>query len=168
MTEEIGTLKELGVKPGDVVECVWDYVNTWTEGCRYEMTHRGLSADKPPEQLSSISTFRLISRASDTPKIWGEMTDEERGALLLAEHEGKVIEKSPNQYNPIWADKGSSSFVYWCAYRVKPEPVRETVTLHYGVWGYASAEGHEGATHRITFDLIDGKPDCASIKMEEI
>ena len=23
-------------------------------------------------------------------------------------------------------------------------------------------------THRITFDLIDGKPDCASIKMEEL
>jgi len=30
------------------------------------------------------------------------------------------------------------------------------------------SSGTTGATHRITFDVIDGKPDCASIRMEEL
>jgi len=47
-----------------------------------------------------LSVKRIISRASDDtqssqegePKLWREMTDAEKGALLLAHHEGKVIE----------------------------------------------------------------------------
>jgi len=30
---------------------------------------------------------------ADTPKLWRDMTDSEKGALLLAHHEGKVIER---------------------------------------------------------------------------
>jgi hypothetical protein len=51
-----------------------------------------------------------------------------------------------------------------------PEPKRETVTL-YGCrendkWGFS--EKRPDDTHRITFDLIDSKPDCDSIRMEEL
>lgn len=52
---------------------------------------------------------------------------------------------------------------------VKPEPVRETVKLFsHSVSLVWSSERDEFDTHRITFDLIDGKPDCDSIKMGEI
>ena len=51
-------------------------------------------------------------------------------------------------------------------YRIKPEPKRdvETVCWHKS-WGFLPRR-HREATHRITFDTIDGEPDLNSIKME--
>lgn len=106
-------------------------------------------------------------QADETPKLWRDMTDAEKGALLLAKHEGKVIEffdgdKWAKPINVVWYD--------WNAYRVKPEHVRETV-VRYGSpqdnWWLTSKQSNRD-THRITFDLIDGKPDCSTIKMEKI
>lgn len=105
-----------------------------------------------------------MTNTTYTPKLWRDMTDAEKGALLLAEHEGKMIE--------VWANGAwYSGIPHWsdeAAYRVKPEPVRKTVDYWWrndeGIkhtWGF-------GDTHRITFDLLDGKPDCTSIKMEKI
>jgi len=151
---EIGTLKELNLKPGDVVKCVStpNFDCEWTIGSLYTMTDIGLPSDKNIPQRISISEFRLISRASEIPKLWRDMTDAEKGALLLAHHEGKVIEyfiggcgwmKCPA---PIWS--------YGHAYRVKPEPKRVTVPL--------MADFKEIGT----IDLVDGKPDLASIKLD--
>jgi hypothetical protein len=56
------------------------------------------------------------------------------------------------------------------AYRVKPAPIRETVTMYVGAgskW-VGSRSKWEEDTHRITFDLIEGKPERDSIKMEEL
>jgi len=200
VTEETGTLAELNVKPGDVVE--------WISNRRLHtiITSEKITEDKWRGEIRAnlsdygfgvfgAEMFRLISRASDTPKTWGEMTDEERdavpqsvlddptnplqipwrdmtpdvkGALLLAHHEGKVIE---SKYYDGWAH---IILVLWLdteAYRVRPpEPKRETVAIE----GYVTSNddyvssGTTGATHRITFDVIDGKPDCASIRMEEL
>lgn len=69
-------------------------------------------------------------------KAWGEMNDEEQGALLLAHHRGEVIE--------IWDTHEEEWLVcdvpYWvngCVYRVKKEPVvevrKEVVTIGHGV-----------------------------------
>jgi hypothetical protein len=96
-----------------------------------------------------------------TPKTWGEMTDEEKGALLLAHHQGKVIEfvndcdvRDWKKAVPRWAD--------FCSYRVRPpEPKRETVTLS-GWWigakYFAASTGGRLAndTHRITLPSLDG------------
>ena len=113
------------------------------------------------------------------PKLWKDMTPEEKGALLLARHEGKVIE-----WNGLhtatgkwvgWTDCGDGYL--WdgtfsgngFAYRVKPEPVVVTVVMTGGVFsGFARGDEEPDDTHRITFDLVDGKPDCNSVKMEEI
>ena len=104
-------------------------------------------------------------RAEQPPKLWRYMTPEEKGALLLADHEGHAIQQLyPSGWktrDPEWSD--------FCAYRVRPEPKRETVALYFG-------ELKQGAllrkvrtdTHRITFDLIDGKPDPDSIRMEQV
>ena len=105
---------------------------------------------------------------TNNPKTWGEMTPEEKGALLLARHEGKVIE--------CWQwDDGPWLAGEWCfddasAYRVKPK--RETVTMtggtHHsrGFLCFGADAREEWDTHRITFDTIDGEPVCASIRME--
>jgi hypothetical protein len=96
------------------------------------------------------------------------MTDEEKGALLLAHHEGKVIEVFDYGYwLPFFIGDLSDGMIV----RVRPpEPKRETVSI------YGAPSKHIQwcldqcglDTHCITFDLIDGKPDCASIDMEEL
>lgn len=73
---------------------------------------------------------------SDAPKTWGEMTDAEKGALLLARYEGGVVE--------AYLDGGwrvSQAAYCWDhdrAYRIRPEPK---------VWG----EMTEGMTLRDWF-----------------
>lgn len=106
----------------------------------------------------------------DTPKLWRDMTPEEKGALLLAHHEGKVIQCFGVD---LWHDE---EWPFWhpeAAYRIRPEqsvePKRETVEIrgHVGL-GWSSLDFDDDDTHRITFDLIDGKPDPASIKLEAL
>ena len=120
-------------------------------------------AEKAPVNVTMTGLYEDFS----PPKLRRDMTDEEKGALLLAHCEVKVIGVDyghgcgwESVDGPVWWDS--------VAYRVKPEPVRETVKL-YGrvnssVWGKICPED----THRITFDLIDGEPDCSSIKMEKV
>lgn len=93
-------------------------------------------------------------------KTFGEMTDEEQGALLLAHHRGEVIE--------IW-DKHSEEWLvcevpYWvhgCAYRVKKEPVVDvrvqdvTVTERHGYDFLGAIEIHQDV--RATCTYTDGK-----------
>lgn len=159
---KIGTLEELDVKPGDVVECIESSYHTAT-GERYTINDHGDILEHTFGKTNS-STFRIISRASDAPKLWRDMTDAEKGALLLAHHEGKVIEYA------LDCEDGSTKWYFTdfmvpqsgVAYRVRPEPKLETVTL------YGCRDRFLGDTHRITFDLIDGKPDVGSVKMDEL
>ena len=141
--------------------CLWKDDGACDEGSQYDLV---------AEWTDTQSTTSTPS----TKKLWCHMTPEEKGALLLAHHEGKVIQalvggawmKVAKQ--PPWSTR--------CAYRVKPEPTVEMVTLDgadFGKglsvkWSFRQG-GHIGPdTHRITFNMIDGKPDCASIKMEEL
>ena len=164
MTKETGTLKELNVKPGDVVETCY---TSMTQYCHTIASvdgdeYRSVETDST---LGDAVPWRIISRASDDePKKWRDMTGWEKSALLLAHHEGKVIEAwgGCEWYGikyPAFADRH--------AYRVRPEPKRETVTvcedgLAFGI-GVSASKGHI-----ITFDTIDGKPDCTSVKMKEL
>jgi hypothetical protein len=96
----------------------------------------------------------------------------------LAHHEGAVIE-----YYGISDAKWFPSDVegpYWMptnAYRIKPskpEPKVETVTMTGGLhphrvfWCFGADHLENYDTHLITFNLIDGKPDCDSVKMMPI
>lgn len=108
-------------------------------------------------------------------KTWGEMTREEKGELLLAHHDSKVIQSSltantwHNISEPMWYNEQ--------VYRVKPEPVVETVVM-YGRndrqgdaqdWTMGSASVPWTLdTHKITFNVVDGVADCSSVKMEEV
>lgn len=105
---------------------------------------------------------------TDTRKTFGEMTDAEKGALLLAHHEGKAIMVSAvrggysETSDPLWLDQ--------CVYFVKPEPVVETATLYFKVSGRGiirPALSRE-ADYKLEYTYTDGDPDCASIRMEKI
>ena len=155
---EIGTLKGLKVKPGDLVECVEGWISA-KKGERYLVNKDGDIKDFESD-TTTMSQFRIISRAPDKPRLWRDMTPEEKGALLLAYHEGKVIENK-SEYNdwidatPFWVDN--------FAYRVKPDPVVKAVTLYAG---HADPDCFPMPIGTIT--LIDGKPDLSSIKMEKL
>ena len=117
------------------------------------------------------SKWDLVAEWVDEPKTWGEMSPEEKGALLLAELEGKqiqmLLENTWKDVIPQWASLR--------CYRVKPEPEVFKVTLQGGnfrqekdYWSFRR-DGHIGDdTHKITFSLVDEEPDCGSIKMEKI
>lgn len=60
------------------------------------------------------------------PKTWGEMTDAEKGALLLAKHEGKVIEVHDGDDEWVSCQGG---FFHRLAYRVKPSPSHLPLTV---------------------------------------
>lgn len=184
---ETGTLAELKVKPGDVVEFVSGEVKGFDIGHRYACEAGkdgfGREAVGPINVLggcipgrSAALEWRIISRASDTPKTWGEMTDAEKGALLLKFHDG-ANPQSCDSLEDEWIDDpyvlemGCEDQRF---YRAEPEPKRETVTIEGWVNGvndaYFDTEDsfRDIKDLRITFDVVDGKPDCSSVRMEEV
>ena len=159
-----GTLQELNVQPGDVVEWTGDGEVGTIDNL---MIWRGINGGRMKVSDSTIHDWRIISRAprDDTPKLWRDMTAEEKGALLLAALEGKVIEYSAGyeweEDKPEWHDNLS--------YRVKPDDVVETVVIYTGnVNGEWAPYEDLDDTYRITFDIINGEPDPTSIRMERI
>lgn len=65
---------------------------------------------------------------SDTPKLWRDMTPEEKGALLLADHEGRQIDMWFARRG-AWVDSISFSAYDDIAYRVHPEPEPEPTPM---------------------------------------
>lgn len=139
-----------------------DFVQSYGDGFVWDQNGLG------KEDAKGIN---LIAEWTDTPaepKLWRDLTPAEKGALLLAHHHGKSIEAwlYDDRWMPIEPD-----WLEHNAYRVKPETKAETVTLYAGVYAgdwAASPAKMSPDTHRITFDLIDGKPDPSSIRMEEL
>ena len=168
---KVGTLKELNVKPGDVVELIGGSECIYTIDRIAGGDFYGDATDVPIFDDGYLGRgWKLISRSDDTQKLWRDMTPEEKGALLLAHHEGKEIQAFNilkagdwSRTNPLWIDDE--------AYRIKPEPKVEVVTMDVAnydqEWEFYEHKGTH-ATHRITFNTIDGKPDPASIKIEEL
>ena len=69
---------------------------------------------------------------TDTPKLMRDMTDAEQGALLLAHHRGKKIQVFLDGI-PKWDRTSRPTWKPDLAYRVEPEPQRETVKLRAGL-----------------------------------
>ena len=178
------TLAELDVKPGDVVRY---------DNLEYEVMHpdghpwlnvsriwgkRG-SRDNWIDETCPACT--IVSRANepteDKPKTWGEMTDAEKGALLLARLNGGTVEgffETDTSVVKRWFVWCRDDYMDRIPYRIRKEPLRETVTLSireanskHGDW-YTPGTPGSPPTHTITFDTIDGKPDCASITMAKL
>lgn len=71
-------------------------------------------------QMKSNPDQDLIAEWQDEPTLWRDMTPEEKGALLLAKYEGKVID---TYVHPVWVSYQGSIY-HGDAYRIRPEPVK--------------------------------------------
>ena len=161
------TLKELNVNPGDVVEHsdgeIYEIrIAEDGELANWDIRHGywGITV------AESTQMYTIISRASDEPKKFGDMTPDEKGALLLAHHEGKAIEVWNGEY---W-ECVEQIFAEFVAYRIKPEPKIEVVNMYADLseCGMFGSTKNGDDTHTITFTTIDGVPDCSSIKMDAL
>lgn len=104
----------------------------------------------------------------ENTKTFSELSKEEKGELLLAHHERKVIEWL--DYNDQWNIIKSPCWDDDTCYRIKPETKTETVTLygdHPQTQGFADYR-YSYDTHKLTFNVIDGIIDCGSVKLEEL
>ena len=77
----------------------------------------------------------LVGEGFTTPQQFGDLTDADKGALLLAQHQGKVIQEF--NIHDVWGDLGQFSHPLskYGIYRVKPDRITGTV------------------------EVVDGKPD---------
>jgi hypothetical protein len=112
-------------------------------------------SDDPWQWFMGRSTYQPyvketpMAQMTQEPKLWKDMTPEEKLTLLLARDEGKVIQTiyDLESKNPTWEDNLYPAWSSVCAYRVKPaEPVVETVEL--------CVDGH-----KITLTYRDGVVD---------
>jgi len=150
---EYKTLREWGVKEWDVVERRGGarFTVRMSDG---RLALKALNGEWGVDVAEAEARYTIISRATPAPKLWRDMTPAEKGALLLAAHEGKMIECCDGaawwkiRPPPVWRDG--------TAYRVRPEPVVEVVDLLI-----------PGGVKIGTVALRDGKPDPASVKVEE-
>lgn len=133
MTQEYKTLRELDVKPWDVVECVGkvNESDPYNDLIGVQYFHDGKVMRRKcywGDGFVNLNEpdlyFRIVSRApcDDIPKLWRDMTDVEKGALLLAHHKGKAIEAWDGDE---WLHADCPSWSYDTQYRVRPEPKRE-------------------------------------------
>jgi hypothetical protein len=159
----------------------WDIIAEWVDDISdilnsIDVTDTDGNGDKHylsdyPETISA--EIGGLYEEPKYPTLWCDMTPEEKGALLLAHHEGKEIE--------LFNERGLCAWMshihpeeFWLdeyAYRIKPEPKVEVVVLENdrnGGRSFYEDSGTHKNTHRITFNLIDGEPDCDSIKMEKV
>ncbi len=181
------TLAELDVKPGDVVryDNREDTIGEWDDGLGawgVEGTPGVTLIDGPVWHLVSRSNeaedaednricderqdgpfVKVAIDGLDKPKTWGEMTDAEKGALLLAAHDGQAIQYTlfPHESAAEWRDAKAPCFADVHGYRIRIEPVRSTVTM-WGINGsgvFTEAPYAPGiADVKLTFDTIDGNP----------
>lgn len=127
------------------------------EGWHYFHSGKHRYNDRDLDLIAKVTSPKV----EDAPKMWCDMTPEEKGALLLAKHEGKVIEVY-SEAGSKWAEDGRTKFYAWNAYRVKPEPKRESHNLF-----VYTRENDYLPTPIGTIDYIDGKPDPESVKIGE-
>ncbi|WP_277022196.1 hypothetical protein [Paracoccus hibiscisoli] len=181
---EIGTLKELNVKQGDVVECADAGITKdhLTVGKTYNVhsgpmicTDKGRfwgEGDRAHTGFPTRATFRIVSRA--TPPVDLTALEKPFGLLDAATQEALRAHGGPYEMFAGSADghrwrHGFLGEYKGLAYRVKPAPKRETVTQD----GWMTEGGSFRTTPnvasipvRVTFDRVDGQIDLPTYRVE--
>jgi len=168
------TFAELGYSAGDTVRCVDDAGRRfYVTGGKYLLGYANDELTITGGYNGRSASWELVSRAGSTDAddeylIWGDMTPEAQGALLLAYHNGPTIKQSGDEFK--WVDfNHKPMWLNAIKYRVKPaDPVVVTHEIFGSnelFWGYLT---NDEDTHKMTYNTIDGVIDCASVKMMEI
>lgn len=110
---------------------------------------------------------------ADHPILWIDRTANEKGAILLAWHNGARIERFC-EHRQEWVAASLSCGEHH-AYRANTDPVRKTIVMvgkaegFYGEYSFHQCDNVTlGYSHKIMFDLVDGEPDTNSVKMEKL
>lgn len=95
------------------------------------------------------------------------------GLLDKATQEALKAHKKDFEYYLFgcWRTIRNPSFSLDTVYRAVKAPVVETINLYGVAKGVAFCDGERRRsfdTHKITFNIVEGVPDCNSIKMEEL
>jgi hypothetical protein len=94
----------------------------------------------------------------DTPKLWRDMTDAEKGALLLAYHDDEVIDYF--SHSTVWRSIDQPMWNPGYAYRIKPKAPKVEKIVEYFTYfpgeglGFASELRH--ANISIAYIITDG------------
>lgn len=169
------TFAELGYNVGDTVRCVDGGSGYYYEtGKEYSIGHTNGEPSIKRVYNGYSASWELVSRAGSTDAaddgylIWGDMTPEAQGALLLAEHNGEIIQG----WHLLGTWVNIPIKLIWrnhMKYRVKPaNPVvvtHELFGINKGAWSNCQVKDD---THKISYNTIDGVIDCASVQMVEI
>lgn len=87
------------------------------------------------------------------------MSRQEKGELLLAQHEGKIIQTNIFGDESTWITFLDGHFTDCNAYRVKPEPKVREVELYFGkLEEGALVQRYRSDTHKLRIKLADGIP----------
>ena len=158
MTNETGTAAELNLQVGDVV--------TWAGGFYNAIVDENLLAYA---EINSAEIFTVISRAKHKDDLtFDEMSDAQKIELVQGELDGKRF-KYWSAASGVWLDKSLYSWFNHFKYRAKPaEPVVVEVEVYVSKSEHSYSQRLNASTHSITYNTIDGEPDCDSIKMEEL
>jgi hypothetical protein len=115
----------------------------------------GNFADGRAEELNVSHEYK--EETTVEYKTFGEMTDEEKGALLLAQYEGKTIELL-SALGIHWVGRRDQydRFYEVDRYRVKVEPVITTGSRTVCI---------ESNLYIFSYTLVDGVPDCSEVTM---
>lgn len=112
----------------------------------------------------------LVAEWIENDTKWSDLSPEQKGALLLAHHQGEKIEYRYSTEG-TWHVVRRPTWDPEAFYRVKPHgPKRETKTIYGGKDRDWNFDGYQSTcdTHIIIFDMIDGEPDCSNIHMVKI
>ena len=102
-------------------------------------------------------------------KTWGELSDSEKGALLLAHLYGSVIQVRDLK-DTEWLDVTDPSWFYDRIYRIKPSERKVTMSGRKGSdgrWTFDEA-GDKDSTHLLIFTETNDELDCDSINMRKL
>lgn len=177
---KVGSLKDIGAKVGDTVELVENGISEGHNvGCVGTVVLKDGLLCTEGKNMNRADTFghkfKVIHRyelpyghvllpdgstvdLTAIEKPFGLLSQDVKSALINCKLTYQYFKNSGWDVNdtPCWANS--------ITYRVKPQPKVETVTLDSADIRFKGFL--KGAT--ITFNLIDGVPDCNSIKMEKL
>lgn len=171
--QEVGTLRDLNVQPGDVVEyfacrggsvdygpvdAAWiEYAASWREAASPHWRIISRAAQPLPHGHARLPSGEIIDLTAITTPFGLLPADVQQA---LRDHGGPYHAfKLNNGYE--WVDVASIA-VGALAYRVRPlppEPKVEEVVLYWYAGECASSLRMGKDTHRITLNLRDGVPD---------
>ncbi len=155
----------IGRKRGPMVV---NYGTAWVQG-KTEHGDPEWMLDGTPDEEYMADDDALVAEWVEhgAPKNWAQMTREERREISFRAMSGEKVQLYAQGYG--WGGWDGETPFCEIPFPIRIKPKRETIHI-VGFMDGDHFEAHFGDpkedTHHITFDVIDGKPDPDTIRME--